>query len=162
MPDVDVRCSALVFCGSSVLLVRRTSPGDWSLPGGVPGPVEALEECARRELAEETGLASSGGRAVLVLDAVNRSVARRMLDIVFLFPDVDEPTARTLAPCEQGLRPQLVDLHQLETIRFRPPIAHRIAALHRLRDSVPEIIAEGFQPWDMAVDLGENPAPEHR
>jgi len=44
----------------SVLLIERArSPyrGAWALPGGFVNPDENLEECARRELEEETGLA---------------------------------------------------------------------------------------------------------
>ena len=39
-----------------VLLHRRSDDGLWSLPGGALEPGESLEEAARREAAEETGL----------------------------------------------------------------------------------------------------------
>jgi 8-oxo-dGTP diphosphatase len=51
--------SILLRAGGKVLLVKRAHEpfaGCWSLPGGSQELGETLEEAARRELAEETGL----------------------------------------------------------------------------------------------------------
>lgn len=42
--------------GPEVLLVHRPAYDDWSLPKGKCGPGEDDRACARREVAEETGL----------------------------------------------------------------------------------------------------------
>jgi len=72
MPTYDyarpaVTVDTAVFRGPShareLLLVRRgVDPyaGMWALPGGFLDPDEPLERCARRELAEETGLSPAG------------------------------------------------------------------------------------------------------
>ncbi len=52
-------CSVLVTSDEKVLLIKRGKDplkDHWSLPGGSQEPGETLEECARRELTEETAL----------------------------------------------------------------------------------------------------------
>ncbi len=53
LPTVDV----VVLCeGGVVLIERRNPPRGWALPGGFVEVGESLEEAARREALEETGL----------------------------------------------------------------------------------------------------------
>ena len=55
----------LILVGSEVLVIdsqdrllvtRRSDNGLWSIPGGMMEPGETLEETARREVSEETGM----------------------------------------------------------------------------------------------------------
>ena len=48
----------VVDAAGRVLLHRRTDNGLWGTPGGAVEPGESLEATARRELAEETGVAA--------------------------------------------------------------------------------------------------------
>lgn len=47
--------------GIEVLVVHRPRYDDWSLPKGKCDPGESFEDCARREVHEETGLACELG-----------------------------------------------------------------------------------------------------
>lgn len=64
-------CSTLVVDGEKVLLIKRGKPpfeGYWSLPGGSQEAGETLEECARRELLEETGLVAGDMEFLVIRD----------------------------------------------------------------------------------------------
>lgn len=63
-PLIAVGADVLVLreshSGEEVLLMRRLDGDYWSLPGGALEPGEPLEQAARRELFEETGLVADG------------------------------------------------------------------------------------------------------
>ena len=70
-----VGVGAVVWRDDRVLLVRRASPpnqGAWSLPGGAQELGETVFETARREIAEETGLAVDVIGLVDVVDSIHR------------------------------------------------------------------------------------------
>ena len=64
-------CSVLVQRDTEILLVKRGKApfiGAWSLPGGTHEAGETLEECAKRELLEETGLMAEALEFAVVRD----------------------------------------------------------------------------------------------
>jgi ADP-ribose pyrophosphatase YjhB (NUDIX family) len=73
-----VGVGVVVFRGDDVLLVRRgkaPKKGQWSLPGGAQHLGETVEDAARREVREETGLDVDQLDLLDVVDFVDRDEA---------------------------------------------------------------------------------------
>ena len=86
-PHVGV--GAIIIKDRKVLLVKRgiePSYGLWALPGGTLKLGETLQECAAREILEETGIRIKVGVCVYVFDFLERDL---MGKIKFHFVVVD-------------------------------------------------------------------------
>jgi 8-oxo-dGTP diphosphatase len=73
-----VGVGVVVWRDSRVLLIQRGKPprvGQWSLPGGAQLLGETVEAAARREVAEETGLALERLELLTVVDLIERDDA---------------------------------------------------------------------------------------
>ncbi len=71
LPDIRLAVSVALHCDGRFLLVRRgrePSKGFYAFPGGRVEPEEALEDAARRELLEETGLTAGDLALHVVMD----------------------------------------------------------------------------------------------
>jgi len=65
-PLITVGSGVIVRQGQPVLLQERRDGGEWGIPGGAKELGEPLEETARRELLEETGLLAGSLRLLVV------------------------------------------------------------------------------------------------
>lgn len=86
----------------SVLLVSRADPpfaGQWALPGGFVAPEETLDDAARRELAEETGLQVDPWHVeqLRTYGDPDRDPRMRVVSVAYVvfMPMGAEPTARS-------------------------------------------------------------------
>ncbi len=87
-PAVTTDCVIFGFDGKdlNILLVERgiePFKGSWALPGGFIRMDETLEECARRELMEETGVADVYLEQFHAFSGVDRDPRERVLTVAF-------------------------------------------------------------------------------
>jgi 8-oxo-dGTP diphosphatase len=126
--SVNLRCSAVVFRDSSLLLCQRLVGEEvWVLPGGTPRQGEGSAHCAAREVAEETGLEVEVDRVAFVLEASSVEVHKHLIEIVFLGSERyrgGEPV-----PLEPHLRPSFVPLNAISQVQMLPPLAGYIRGL---------------------------------
>lgn len=85
-PSVTADCVIFGFDGGSikVLLIRRgidPFKGKWAFPGGFMKIDETAEECARRELEEETGLKNTAVEQFYTFSDVNRDPRERVISV---------------------------------------------------------------------------------
>lgn len=88
-PAVATDCSVFGYDGKNlhVLLIERglePFKGSWALPGGFLQINETVEECALRELEEETNIKDIYLEQFQVFSAVNRDPRERILSVAFL------------------------------------------------------------------------------
>lgn len=81
-PIIGVGATVLLFNDKNELLLNlRSDTGDWGIPGGLKELNETLEECARREIKEETNLDVDDLKLLTVLSGK---------DYYFKYPNNDE------------------------------------------------------------------------
>ena len=85
-PSVTADCVIFGFDGVEikVLLIQRgiePFKGKWALPGGFMEMDETAEECAKRELEEETGLKNASVEQFYTFSDVNRDPRERVITV---------------------------------------------------------------------------------
>ncbi len=126
--DFGVRVGAVVERAGALLLVRHQKPDRdpyWVLPGGRLEPGETIPECARREVAEETGLSARFAGILYVGEFLREG--RHTVDVTARMTPEDEAEARLgsdpeVAPdSEPTLREvRWVDVEDLRGIELLP------------------------------------------
>jgi 8-oxo-dGTP diphosphatase len=119
-PDVPlVAVGAIVMKDGCVLLVRRGQPpseGLWAIPGGRVELGETLQEAARREIREETGLTICAGDPVHTFDVILRDKAGRVQFHYVIVDLLADYVSGVLRPGDDAQEVRWVTPEQLEEL----------------------------------------------
>lgn len=120
--NIAVTADSVIFFrkgkGEKVLLVQRgTNPfeGQWALPGGFLKDDERLEDGARRELEEETGLQVKNLHQLRVFDSPDRDPRGRTISIPF-YGEVD--SEEIVKGADDAAKAEWFDLNELPELAF--------------------------------------------
>ena len=89
-PTVDV----VIECDGGIVLIERANPPfGWALPGGFVDEWERVEDAARREVKEETGLQVNLETLLYVYSDPQRDPRHHTITVVFIGQADGQPTA---------------------------------------------------------------------
>jgi mutator protein MutT len=101
-PPAPIVAVGVIICqGDRIVLIQRAkepSKGLWTFPGGAIELGESLEEAARREALEETGLEVEIGKVATVIDHIARDTAGRVTYHYVIVDFWARPVSGTLRP----------------------------------------------------------------
>jgi 8-oxo-dGTP diphosphatase len=122
-PRPCVSVDSVVFKRSAgkteVLLIKRGNPpyqGMWAFPGGFLEMDETLEDCAHRELFEETGLKGIKLSQLYAFGDVHRDPRCRLITVAY-YGFVDE-VSKEIKGGDDALEARWFDLDQLPRLAF--------------------------------------------
>ncbi|MHB9002718.1 MAG: NUDIX domain-containing protein [Coriobacteriia bacterium] len=119
-----VRVAALILVDDKIVVVRHKK-GDseyYLLPGGGVNYRETIEAALIREVAEETGLACSIGRPLIINDTIEPDGTRHAVNITFE-ANVVGGSITEMSQDPLVVAVELIEPKNLENLDFRPPIA---------------------------------------
>jgi len=145
---VDVMCLRADDHDLEILLIERKSDpfrGSWALPGGFVDIDEDLEPAARRELAEETGLAAGPMRQFGTFGRPDRDPRGRTISVAFLTWFRDKGSTLRIGAADDATDAKWFSIQHLPDLAFD----------HR------EIITRGLESARQWRRLGELAGLEH-
>lgn len=134
-PKADVR--ACVFQGEEVLLVKETTDGLWSLPGGWIDAGESPSQAAARETKEETGWTVRPERLLAVYDRDRHEHPPRPFHVYKLFilcAPLEPGERKSFDTLDAGFFP-VKELPPISMGRVTPRQIERMLELSRLPDA---------------------------
>lgn len=127
---------AVVWRGDEILLVRRGNPprqGDWSLPGGCQELGETIEEAARREIREETGIEIDVLDIAAAVDLIDRDEDGRVRHHYVIVDVVAEWLSGEAVAADDAAAVAWVAYHDLAAFALTPQTLGVIMAAHEKR-----------------------------
>jgi 8-oxo-dGTP pyrophosphatase MutT (NUDIX family) len=98
VPPKTTSCGVIITDGERLVLGHATGSPRWDIPKGGVEPGETLEQAARRELREETGLAAPAG-ALTALGTFPYLRGKDLALFAWVVPKLPDPASLVCSEC---------------------------------------------------------------
>lgn len=124
---IRIRIGVIIVRDDKILLIEHVKNGHsyWLIPGGGLNYGETIEECAKREMKEETNLDISLDRYLFSSETIAPDGSRHIVNLFFL-GEINGDSTMSVGDEERLRSLAFVPVRDLEDIEFHPPIAHLI------------------------------------
>lgn len=135
-PAVTADCVIFGFDGTKikVLLIQRGNEpykGKWAFPGGFMNIDETAEQCARRELEEETGLSDVTVEQFCTFSDVNRDPRERVITVAhYALVKLSE-----VKGCDDAEKAQWFSLDEMPSLAFDHELMYK-KAIKTLKEKI--------------------------
>jgi len=130
---IRIRVAVVIPRGNEILLVRHVK-GDrqyWLVPGGGLDWGETIEDCAKREIMEETNLDIKLIKLLFISESVSKEYERHLINLTFLGKILNPDEEIKVLDDERVKEARFVPVEDLNKIELHPPIAPFISRVFR-------------------------------
>ena len=123
--NIRVRIAVVIPKDNEILLVRHSKKGRnyWLIPGGGVDYGETIQDCARREIKEETNLDIKLIKLLFISESVSVEHGRHLLNLTFLGQASNPMDEIKVLSDERVQEARFVPVDKLDKIELHPPIA---------------------------------------
>lgn len=123
--EIRIRVAVVIPRENEILLVRHVKQGRqyWLIPGGGLNFGETIEECARREIKEETNMEIKLLKLLFVSESVSLEYERHLVNLFFLGKVLSPEAPLKVTDDVRVKEARYLPVDRLKEIELHPPVA---------------------------------------
>ncbi|MFP4497553.1 MAG: NUDIX domain-containing protein [Vulcanimicrobiota bacterium] len=122
---IRIRVAVILPRDKEILLVRHVKKGRqyWLVPGGGLDPGETIEECAIREIKEETNMDIKLLKLLFVSESVSTEYERHLINLFFLGRILNPDEKIKVNEDNRVREVKFIPVSELNDMEIHPPVA---------------------------------------